>query len=416
MSVIALELALRFVFARKRAMAMSLVGIVFGIAFFIVTQAQTSGFEAFFVRTILGTNGAVRVSDRFQDMEGMVSKSSGDEGERFFFQSRENARYVEGIEYPQLARDALNKFSEVSAISEILEGTAVLDSGSRKHAVQIHGLRIQDHVMVSDLENQLIQGNIGMLASDRTGVLLGSQVAERLRLVPGDRVNLIGGTENQQLRVAGIFETGISQIDKNRIYLDLSTARSFLGQPFGGSVFQVSIINPDNAVELSKQMQETLGHRVVSWQEREKVWLEVFKALRVSSAITVSSILLLAGLGMFNVFAIMVIEKNRDIAILRSMGFTPRDISSIFLWQGSLVLFAGIVLGSALGFLATYGISQIPLRIRGIFSTDSFVVNWDISHYLWAITIATVFVGVASWIPARRASRIEPAKIIRETL
>jgi len=112
----------------------------------------------------------------------------------------------------------------------------------------------------------------------------------------------------------------------------------------------------------------------------------------------------------------MVIEKNRDIAILRSMGFTPRDISSIFLWQGSLVLFAGIVLGSALGFLATYGISQIPLRIRGIFSTDSFVVNWDISHYLWAITIATVFVGVASWIPARRASRIEPAKIIRETL
>jgi lipoprotein-releasing system permease protein len=163
-------------------------------------------------------------------------------------------------------------------------------------------------------------------------------------------------------------------------------------------------------------MQETLGHRVVSWQEREKVWLEVFKALRVSSAITVSSILLLAGLGMFNVFAIMVIEKSRDIAILRSMGFTPRDVSAIFLWQGGIVLLTGIILGSALGFLATYGVSKIPLRIRGIFSTDSFVVNWDVSHYLWAIAIATVFVGVASWIPARRASRIEPAKIIRETL
>ena len=74
-----------FVFARKRAMAMSLVGIVFGIAFFIVTQAQTSGFEVFFVRTILGTNGAVRVSDRFQDMEGTVSKASGDQGGAFLF-------------------------------------------------------------------------------------------------------------------------------------------------------------------------------------------------------------------------------------------------------------------------------------------------------------------------------------------
>ena len=397
-------------------MTMSLVGIVFGIAFFIVTQAQTSGFQVFFVRTILGTNGAVRVSDRFQDMEGTVSKASGDEGERFVFQSRENARYVEGIEYPQLVRTALRKFPEISGISEILEGTAVLDSGSRKHAVQIHGLRIKDHVMVSELENQLIQGSIEMLASDRAGVLLGSRIAERLRLEPGDRVSLIGGTENQQLRVSGIFETGVNQIDKNRIYLDLATARSFLGQPFGGSAFQVSLINPENATELASQMQETLGHRVVSWQEREKVWLEVFKALRVSSAITVSSILLLSGLGMFNVFAIMVIEKNRDIAILRSMGFTPQDISAIFLWQGGLVLFAGIILGSALGFLATYGISKIPLRIRGIFSTDSFVVNWDVSHYLWAIAIATVFVGVASWIPARRASKIEPAKIIRETL
>ena len=163
-------------------------------------------------------------------------------------------------------------------------------------------------------------------------------------------------------------------------------------------------------------MQETIGHRVVGWQEREKVWLEVFKALRVSSAITVSSILLLSGLGMFNVFAIMVIEKSRDVAILRSMGFTPRDVSAVFLWQGGIVLFAGILLGSALGFLTTYGISRIPLRIRGIFSTDSFVVNWDLSHYLWAALISTLFVGVASWIPARRAARIEPAKIIRETL
>ena len=119
---------------------------------------------------------------------------------------------------------------------------------------------------------------------------------------------------------------------------------------------------------------------------------------------------------MFNVFAIMVIEKNRDIAILRSIGFTPRDISAVFLWQGAIVLIGGIILGSLTGFLATYGISKIPLRIRGIFSTDSFVVNWDLSHYMWAIAIATVFVSVASWIPARRAARIEPAKIIRESL
>ena len=119
---------------------------------------------------------------------------------------------------------------------------------------------------------------------------------------------------------------------------------------------------------------------------------------------------------MFNVFAILVIEKTRDIAILRSIGFSRMDISAIFLWQGTIVLVAGISIGSLFAASGTYLISMIPLRIRGIFSTDSFVVNWDLNHYLWASCIAFVFVAVATWIPARRAARIEPAKIIRETL
>ena len=162
-------------------------------------------------------------------------------------------------------------------------------------------------------------------------------------------------------------------------------------------MFQVSIINPENAVQLAEQMQETLGHRVVSWQEREKVWLEVFKALRVSSAITVSTILLLSGLGMFNVFAIMVIEKNRDIAILRSMGFSPRDISShLSLARSSTVLPAS--------FWAARGFSPPSGKFTGIFSTDSFRGELGHCPLCWAIGISTVFVGVASWIPARRAS------------
>ena len=413
---LSLQIAVRYVLARRRAMGMSLLGIVFGVAFFVVTQAQTSGFESFFIRTILGTNGAIRVSDRFQDVDGTVTKVTEDGQTRFVFRSREGARYIEGIEYPRELREATLDFDEVTGVSEILEGSGVLDTGSRSHSVRIHGIRTEDHIAVSDLESQVIRGSIKAFRDDRLGLLVGNRIAERLRLEPGDRVNLAGSNESLHLRVAGIFETGVSQIDKNRIYLDLSTARSFLRKPNGGSVFQIGLRHPEFAPAIAAQMQQTFAHRVVSWQERERVWLDVFKALRVSSAITVSTIILLSGLGMFNVFAIMVIEKTRDVAILRSMGFTPSDVSRIFLWQGALVLALGVVLGCLLAILGTYGISRIPLRIRGIFSTDNFVVNWDFSHYLWAVTIAIVVVGVASWIPARRAARIEPAKIIRETL
>ena len=397
-------------------MSMSLLGIVLGIAFFIVTQAQTSGFEAFFIRTILGANGAIHISDRFQDLTGMVSKTEKDGSVKFVFNSREDARYVEGVERPDLVREALKEFSQPTGTSEILEGSAVIDSGSRKHSVQVHGIRIEDHILASNLENQIIRGKVSDFAVDENGCLVGNSVAERLRLQLGDRVVVQAGAESRQFRVVGIVETGFIQIDKKRIFLHHSATKSLFGRSLGRTIFQLSIQERDDAVDLAHQMQLTLGHRVISWQEREKVWLEVFRALRASSAITVSSILLLAGLGIFNVFAIMVIEKTRDIAILRSMGFSPREVSSVFLWQGGIVLFAGIILGCLVGFLATYGISKIPMRIRGIFSTDSFVVNWDANHYLWAILIASLFVSIASWIPARRAARIEPAKIIRETI
>ena len=410
------ELAWRFVIARKRPMLLSLAGIVFGVAFFVVTQAQTSGFEKFFIRTVLGTNGAIRISDQFQDTFGRVEKVNKDGSTEFFFHSREDALYREGVKQPGLIREALAEFPEILGASEILEGNGVLDTGSRKKSVELHGIRWVDHLQTSDLSKQLIHGSISDFASHQTGILLGSRIYNRLNIKIGDRIRLIGGTGTLHLRVSGVYETGVSQIDKNRVYLHFDIANSFLGRKGEGSIFQVSLHEPEKAPALAVQLQSVLNHRVVSWQERERVWLDVFQALRVSSAITVSCILLLSGLGMFNVFAILVIEKTKDIAILRSMGFTPRDVSAIFLWQGTIVLSAGIVFGSVLAFGATYLISIIPLRIRGIFSTDHFVVNWDLSHYLWGATIAMLFVSIATWIPARRASRIEPAKIIRETL
>ncbi len=414
--MLCLELAWRFVIARKRPMLLSLAGIVFGVAFFVVTQAQTSGFEKFFIRTVLGTNGAIRISDQFQDTFGRVEKVNKDGSTEFFFHSREDALYREGVKQPGLIREALAEFPEILGASEILEGNGVLDTGSRKKSIELHGIRWVDHLQTSDLSKQLIHGSISDFASDQTGILLGSRIYNRLNIKIGDRIRLIGGTGTLHLRVSGVYETGVSQIDKNRVYLHFDIANSFLGRKGEGSIFQVSLHEPEKAPALAVQLQSVLNHRVVSWQERERVWLDVFQALRVSSAITVSCILLLSGLGMFNVFAILVIEKTRDIAILRSMGFTPRDVSAIFLWQGTIVLSAGIVFGSVLAFGATYLISIIPLRIRGIFSTDHFVVNWDLSHYLWGAAIAMLFVSIATWIPARRASRIEPAKIIRETL
>ena len=162
-------------------------------------------------------------------------------------------------------------------------------------------------------------------------------------------------------------------------------------------------------------MEQVLRHSVKPWQEREKTWLAVFRALRISTMITVSVFTLIASLAMFNTLAMIVMEKTKEIAILRSMGYTRSDISRIFLLQGGIVLVVGTVLGWIFGAGVTYAVSQLPIRIRGIFTTDSFVVAWSIWHYVAASATATIVVVVASLIPARRAARLEPGDIIRGT-
>ena len=235
-------------------MLMSLSGIIFGVSFFVITQAQTSGFQEYFIKTILGTNGAIRISDRFQDMEGTVRKLSQNGNNIYKFQDRESTKYVEGIDYPDKIRNALAAIPSVNGISEIFEDNAILLTKSRRQSIQFHGIKILNHLLASDLKAQIVQGSISNFLSDKMGIIIGNRIAERLNLKVNDRVNIVGKLENFQLRVSGIFESGISDIDKKRCYISLPTARSLSGKRFGGSIFQVGITAPEKAPQIAAQI------------------------------------------------------------------------------------------------------------------------------------------------------------------
>jgi len=197
--------------------------------------------------------------------------------------------------------------------------------------------------------------------------------------------------------------------------MHLGEARSLLRKTSGASFIQVALFDRDRAPQDADQMEEVLRHSAKSWQEREKSWLNAFYALQVSAALTVSTIILISGLGMFNTLAMLVIEKTKEIAILRSMGYSRTDISRIFLWLGAIVLVIGTLGGWALGAGVTYAVSKWPIHITGIFTAETFQVHWSIWHYVVATISAAVVVMTAAVIPARRAARLEPGDIIRGT-
>jgi len=401
-------------------MLMSLSGIVFGVGFFIVTQAQTSGFEEFFVRTILSTKGAIRIEDKIQaTMFFMVATGAHTDTKFDIKTPRESRKYVEGVEEPDAMMDALRKFRNVSGVSTVVEGSVVADSSFKNDTAKVLGIRLEDHLAVSELASQVARGSGGTSLDDfrntPQGLLMGKALAERLGLAVGDSLILRAGSEQRRYRVSGTYFTGVSDIDRSWIYLHLGEARSLLRKATGASYIQVSVFDRDRAPQDAAQMELVLKHGAKSWQEREESWLQAFSALQISAALTVSTIILISGLGMFNTLAMMVIEKTKEIAILRSMGYTRQDIARIFIWLGTIVLIIGTIGGWGLGYGVTYGVSKFPIKIRGIFSADTFQVHSTIWHYLIGSLTAAVVVMTAAIIPARRAARLEPGDIIRGT-
>lgn len=409
------RIAFRFLTARRRAMFMSLSCIVLGVGLFVVTQATTTGFEKFFIRTILGTDGAIRVEDRIQATIRTMEAHGGGDVDGFVVEFKDGVQYVEGVDEPRLVIEALQKFSNVSGTSEVLHSSAEVRSNFKNASARVYGINLEDHLSVSDLGRQIVQGDLTTFRESPSGVLMGVMLAERLQLQVGDSFLLKADTELRRYRVSAIFETGIGDIDKVRVYMHMGEARSLLKKRRGASFIQVNLFDRDRAPLDAVHMEAVLGHSAAPWQEREKIWLNVFSALKVSTGITVSVFTLIAGLAMYNTLALIVMEKTKDIAILRSMGYTRVDITRIFLWQAVIVLAVGAVLGCGLGAGVTYVVSLMPMRIRGIFSTDRFLVDWSIWHYVAAVGISIVMVMVASLIPARRAARLEPGDVIRGT-
>jgi lipoprotein-releasing system permease protein len=412
-----LRIAFRFLTARKRSMLMSLAGIIFGVGFFIVTQAQTSGFEQFFIKTILGTNGAIRIEDKFQQTMFAIAADGHDAGASKFevAADRSARKYIKGVEDPSLIMEALRKFKNVSGLSEVVEGGVIADSSFKNEAARVYGIRLEDHLAVSDLALQITRGNLEDFRRAQQGLLVGSKLAERLQLRVGDSLIMQSNDERRRYQVSCIYETGVGDIDRIRIYMHLGEARSLLKKTTGASFIQVALFDRDRAPQDAVQMSDVLRHGAQSWQDREVSWLNAFAALQISAALTVSTIILISGLGMFNTLAMLVIEKTKEIAILRSMGYSRRDISRIFLWLGAIVLTIGTLGGWVLGATVTYGVSKWPIHITGIFTAETFQVHWSIMHYVVATLSAAVVVMTAAVIPARRAARLEPGDIIRGT-
>jgi lipoprotein-releasing system permease protein len=295
-----------------------------------------------------------------------------------------------------------------------LRGTLSARAGFENATVDLFGIEPALHLQTTDLARQILAGSFNDFRNNPNSVILGSGLANMLDVIPGGTVQLLPpGGEYRRLVVAAIARSGVGSIDATRIYSHARVAQTLLRKPYTASMIIYKLRDPERAPALAQHFETLFQHASQSWQEREGGTLQLFVTLRVSAAITVSLIILLAGFGIFNVLTMTVLSKVKEIAILRSMGYRRIDISAIFLWQGAMIAVAGSIIGCICGALVTWGISHIPIRIRGLLYANHFLVAWDWRHYLWATLLALVAVTIASYVPARRAAQLPPVETLR---
>ena len=404
-----LYIALRFLTNRKRALLLSLSGVVFGVAIFICTQAQTQGFSRYFIESNIGSNGALVVRSRFrpryEPLMVAAKHSNGNTGRRVYF---------EGITNPNEIMRVSRQFPDVISCSPVLRGSVSARAGFENATVDLYGIDPTLHAQTTDILRQLIDGNFDDFRNNTSAIIIGSRLAELLQTNVGDAVQLLAPNgEYWRFNIAAIARAGIGSIDSTRIYSHAKIAQALLQQPSGASMIIYKLRDRDRAPVLASRFETLFQHDALSWQEREESTLQLFLTLRMSVAITTSLIILLAGFGIFNVLTMSVLAKIKEIAILRSMGYRRIDISWIFLWQGALIAAAGSLVGCLLGALMTWGMSHIPIRLRGLLYTNHFVVTWEWQHYAFATLLALLAVFIASYVPARRAAELAPVVTIR---
>ncbi len=404
-----LHIALRFLTHRKRAFILSLCGVVFGVAIFICTQAQTAGFEKNFIDSNLGSNGALVLSSRFKPPEVGLPVSANPAQAK-----AAQRRYFEGIVDPGGIMRVSRQFANVAACSPVLRGLLSARAGFETATVNLFGIDPATHVEATNLRSQISDGTFDDFRTNPSSVIIGSRLSEVLGVKAGDTLQLLSpGGEYQRFTVAAIARSGIGAVDASRIYCHRRVAQKLLLKPYSASMIIYKLRDAERAPALAKHFEMLFQHDAESWQQREEGNLQLFTTLQMSAAITVSLIILLAGFGIFNVLTMTVLSKLKEIAILRSMGYRRGDITAIFLWQGALIGVLGSLVGCVIGALMTWGVSHIPIKVRGLLYANYFLVSWDWRHYFWATILAIIAVFIASYIPARRAGLLSPVVTLR---
>jgi lipoprotein-releasing system permease protein len=392
-------IALKFLREGKSQSLLILVGIAVGVAVIVFLTALIGGLQANIINRTLGTQAHIRVLPP-EEVNRILPPPEGTT--QLVLESR-RAQRLRSINNWQQAMDVLDSLPRVDAVSPVISGPAFARRGEALQSVALVGIDAPRYQQIVPVQDDIVAGVFRIGASD---AVIGRQLARDLGMTVGDKLRLDGGQGRATVvNIAGIFELGVRELDSRYVYLDMKQAQSLLDLPGAATVIDVTVDEIFDAETIAKRIAGLTGLKAESWMETNGELMNALRSQSLSTQIISLFVALSVALGIASVLSVSVVQRTREIGILRAMGTRQSQMLRVFLIQGGLFGLAG----SAIGGLSGYGM----VAMFNSFGPRLFEVPLDMGLLIAASVLATVTGLVAASLPARRAASLDPVEAIR---
>ncbi len=409
---ILLSIALRHLLARKRQSIVSLSGIVIGVGFFLAISSLMQGSQKDFIRRLIDNSPHITISDEFRNVKRQPVFDLYKDGvvELRSVKPQTETRGIRG--YKKILEE-LQADPNIQA-SASLSTQAILNFAGRDQSLSLSGMLPEDIAKVTTIKDYMVRGSIDDLISNRNGIIVGEPLLEKLSIDFGDNLTLASATgQVRTFKIVATFRTGGAHYDEGNAFVDLKRVQALTDRSNRANTIIIKMNNPNDARIFAEKLEQHIGYKAMSWQEASEDIMSTLFIRNIIMYSVVSAVLIVAAFGIYNIISTVVMEKHRDIAILKSMGFTGGDIKKVFLMQGAFLGIAGLCAGLPLGCLLMYALMQIRMKPPGVSEPITMPLDWSAPQFLIAGAFAFFASVFAAYLPARKAAQVLPVDILR---
>ncbi len=398
------RVAVRFLREGRMQSLLIIVGVAAGVAVVAYISALITGLQRNTLDKTLGAQAHVTLS---APDDAVTAARAPIAGSSVLTQTQPRAQRPRSMANWQALVPVLEAMPEIAAVSPMVAAAGLAVRGEASKSIALVGVDLERYDRIVRLRSKVVAGEPRLGPGEG---IIGRELADDLGVAVGDRIAISTASVNDSLRITALVDLGVRELNRRTVIVPLRTAQSLVGLPGGATSLDLALVDIWAAQGVADGLAQRLPYKAESWQQANAQLVSALNAQSVSTALIRGVVMVVVVLGIASVLVVSVVQKRREIGILRAMGATRAQVLRIFLLQGAIVGALGSALGVALAVLLIWAFTSF---VRGSDGLPLFAITLAPGLALRVAAVATLCGVLAAVAPARRAAALDPAQAIR---